>query len=143
MTRWRKTEEDMRASAGGVCADVELHKAFLGRNGLTQWAHVRPRRDDIRYVLRAGCFPRGYRPIPEGGYPAPPHIDHARFYRGPSPAVLVYHPYFKAEEIRPEVEAWARGNGLIAGVYDSGKSWYNPGNTCLVVVTADQFWVAV
>ena len=143
MTRWRKSEDDLRASAGRAASDVEMHKAFLERNGLTQWAFVGPGRDDIGHVLRAGSFPRGYRPIPKGGYPAPPYIDHARFYRGDSPAVLVYHPYFRPEEIRPQVEKWAAENGLTARVFDSGKSWYYPGHTCLVAVTADAFWVAV
>lgn len=122
---------------------MEMHKAFLGRNGLTQWAFVQPGRDDICHVLRAGSFPRGYRPVPEGGHPSPPHIDHARFYRGPSRTALVYHPYFHGEQIRAEVERWGKENGLIARVLDSGKSWYYPGQTCLVVVTADEFWVAV
>lgn len=143
MTRWRRSEDDLRASAGRAASDLEMHRAFLERNGLERWAFYQPRRDHLRHVLEHGSFPRGYRPVPDGGYPAPPCVDHARLYRGDGPAVLVYHPYFAPEQIRGQVEAWAEENGLTAGVYDSAKSWYYPGGTCLVVVTAGTFQVEV
>lgn len=136
MKRWNKIERDLSLSAGRPASDTEMHKRFLRVNGLTEWAYFSHGGDDIVYILQHGRFPPAKRSRPVNGYPFPPYTDHARFYRGIGMPMLVYHPYMPPDEIRGEVEDWGREHSLSASVFDSAKSWYYPGNSALVVITA-------
>lgn len=142
MPKWNKIKRDLEISAGRPASDREMHRAFLEANGLREWSFVSAGFDDIPYILEHGRTHNGYRHLRDGHQP-PPYIDHARYYRGMGLPVLVYHPYAIPDSIREEVEAWAKDEGLVAKVYDSGKSWYYPGSTCLVVIAAPGVEVVV
>lgn len=142
MKRWNKIGADIAVSAGRPASNEELHRIFLETNGLTEWAFVQAGFDDIPYILKRGRFPGGQRTYGEKSL-APPRIDHARYYRGHGPALLVYHPYVEPDALCPEVETWAQGRGLRGRVYGADKSWYYPGKTCLVVIAPEEMEVAV
>lgn len=62
----------------------------------------------------------------------PPHVDHYSLWLSMGRAVrFVYCPYRKADEIRAEVEAWARPLGLSVIVSGPDASIYAFG-TCMV-----------
>ena len=62
-----------------------------------------------------------------------PYRDHLLIFKNPKSKTccLVYIPYYKASDIKKEVEEWAETLGLKADVYD--ESWYNE-NTCTIFV---------
>lgn len=136
MTKWNKIGSDLDITGGRPASDREMHKAFLEANGLTEWAYFSHGWDDLQYILTHGRFPPARRKRPDDGFPCPPYIDHARLYRGRGLPVLAYHPYLLADEIRPQVAEWGKEHQLIGRVFDSDKSWYYPGSTALVIITA-------
>lgn len=81
-------------------------------------------------------------------YEQPPYIDHANYFKNPKTGLvcLTYNPYQSAKTLetshpespfddrRKSVYEWAEENGLYAELYD--YSWYFPGATCFVVISA-------
>lgn len=64
-------------------------------------------------------------------------FDHVFFFKNDTTKEvwLTSQPYSSIEHIREKVLAWCEENGLKAELFDESHSWYNPGLTCLLVIT--------
>ena len=140
MRRWRDIEEDLALTARRPAGDPAMHRAFVEKNGITEWAFVPHRADSLPYILRTARFPAGCRRYPLEGFDLgpPPGLDHGRLYRNADrgEAHLVYHPYSLAEDEQSRLTAWCAAADAVALVLPRARSWYALGRTLLVVVTA-------
>lgn len=64
-----------------------------------------------------------------------PHSDHFMAYKSRNGTVLyVSQPYQSPNGIENELKEWAQRRGLAVEIYNSEYSWYNPGETCLIIL---------
>lgn len=66
-------------------------------------------------------------------------VDHVRAYRDRRRKVyIISQPYADPDELRPKLESWAERRGLRVDVRGKDESWYYPGETCLIIITAGE-----
>ena len=140
MKHWREIESDLEATRRRSVSSLALHRAFVDLNGIQEWAFVPNRTDYNPYILHNGKVPAGRGRDPLGGRDlgAPPGLDHGRLYRSADgrAAHLVYHPYSLTEEEAARLADWTDAAGAVSVILPAERSWYYPGQTLLVIVTA-------
>ena len=140
MTRWRPIAEDLEMTEKRPAGNLEMHRRFVELNGITEWAFVPNRADQIPYILRDGRFPAGYRRYPMEGfdYGPPPGLDHGRLYRGKEHkgAALVWHPYQDPADVWTQLIDWAKAAGVVLLAMGKDRSWYYPGGTYLLAAAS-------
>lgn len=110
----------------------EIFTAWAGARGVTHWMPAGSMLDT------PGILKGGRRLALAGN--VPPRLDHGAYFKNQRTGAvwLVYHPYCKPGDILEAAEAYARENELVSFVWGEHLSWYYPGGTCMVVMTAKQ-----
>lgn len=105
-------------------------KRFVELNGFTRYC--RPVPQDFARFLKTGRSTYGY---PHIISEYPPATDHARVFKNTltGTVCMVSQPYNRLQSITDEAELWAQEHGLIVDLYDTDRSWYYPGSTCLII----------
>ncbi len=85
---------------------------------------------DIPAFITGEIIPRKHRIINR-----PPYNDHAMQFKDVyGNLYYTYHPYKTTEDIEDDVLMWARRNDIKAEIFNPELSWYNPGETCLIIL---------
>lgn len=136
MKRWRPIAEDLEMTEKRPAGSLEMHRRFVELNGITEWAFVPNRADQIPHILREGKFPTGHRRYPMDGfdYGPPPGLDHGRIYRGRGRqgAVLVWHTYQNPADVDAQLIDWTEAADVLTLVIGREGSWYYPGRTYML-----------
>lgn len=110
--------------------DKEAFDKFLKENKIVSYSR-HPQMVSWEFFLTKGKDV-GLRHYNEG---EPPRNDHGYAFKNENQEVFyVYQPYFTVSEIEDEVKSWAKKLNLEYLIFDKEHSWYNKGNTCLVVI---------
>lgn len=110
--------------------DKENFNKFLKENNIVSFSRY-PKMVSWEFFLTKGKGV-GSKHYNEG---QPPKNDHGYAFKNDKQEVFyVYQPYFSVNEIEKEVESWAKKLDLGYLILDKDYSWYNKGNTCLVVI---------
>lgn len=115
-----------------------FNEDFAVKNGFTRASYY-CNEECIEKILKSGTYASyGYFKHPRESVP---YLDHPLLYKNPKEkkCCLVYLPYMPADDIRLEVEQWAKSKGLKAELYP--KSWYS--HACLVIISLPDVHVLV
>lgn len=110
--------------------DKETFNKFLQENNIVSYSR-HPQMVSWEFFLTKGKDV-GLVHFNEG---LPPRDDHGYAFKNDKQEVFyIYQPYFSVNEIENEVKSWAKNLNLECLILDKRHSWYNKGNTCLVVI---------
>ena len=127
---YQLTSDVIHQFHGGKEFDPKRLKAFVEANGFTRYCQ--PGRQAYHKFLTTGRNTGGYTQI---NYELPPAFDHGRAFKNTRTGVVcvVSQPYNYLHTVAEECKLWAKERGIAVDLYDSDKSWYYPGSTCLII----------
>ncbi len=125
------------ATGGAEKTDINIFKTWATKYGIIKWRMLSL---PLKWILfiKYGKVTPDYGgslcwPDEECGHWA----DHIRAFKDNKGKVyIVCQPYLEPAELRTKLELWARRRGLHVEIHDKSESWYYPGETCLIVITA-------
>ena len=128
---WEKVnEKNLNNLYGYYHYDKELFNDFLKNNHIISF-RKKPLMVSWEFFLTKGKDV-GLKHYNEG---IPPKNDHGYGFKNEKHEVFyIYQPYFAPNEIEDEVKNWANKLNLGYKILDKDKSWYNKGQTCLVLI---------
>lgn len=137
---WRTIESYMEYGLRASKSDKRLFDEWAEGKDIVRWTYGPNELVDLPRFLRTGrrcyvpgAFRKGFRTE------LPPRMDHVAMFKSRTGKCwLTYQPYQNPDDLRLIVDDWAERHGLHAVVYGKDKSWYYPGNACLVVIDAPE-----
>lgn len=135
MYRWQSVENSLwHLSEQGD----QLYKKFIQAFGFTHqsWGFA------IRNYKRLLWGNKGYN-AGNGWFEYIPHKDHLTVFRtrGTKRIVCVFHPYLWGEQEDNDLQEWANTRDLVYVVFPPEFSFYNPGNTYMVLIMSPVTYV--
>lgn len=129
---WNNINNYAKEAYGCNTFDTDLLDQWLDGKNVRTWSIGR--NYNVPNYLITGRSTVGF---PKHFENIPPYFDHATFFKSTNPLKiwLVYHPYREIEDIRNEIEKWGAKENLSVSFFASEYSWYNKGNTSMVVIT--------
>lgn len=141
MANWRSTtEENLRYIYHQQESDYDMLREFIRINGFNRM--LSSYYSDCVSIIRHGKV--SSRIIRDRDENLAPYQDHCVFYKNTITGkyCLTYAPYEPIEDIREEVEAWAKRYGFAVDFYDPHRCWYS-NSTCFVVIRLPDVTVKV
>lgn len=128
--KWRPIEEYVKSIELSKNGSTDILSLWIKKRKIIRYTTANPGIDypaTIKTGLRKYDF--------KGRTEAPPFLDHGRLFKGKDRRVwLAYHSYYPKKRVKELVIPWARKKGLTVSIYGPNKSWYYPGETCLVIM---------
>lgn len=113
-------------------SDRAIHKKFIEENHIVAYKKEIGRHSTIKNFFENDGKVAGHNYDPLSAYGAP--FDHYCFYRTKTGEILlVMHPYQLLKDGESNLSRLF-DNDFEIQILESTKSWYNPGNTLMIVV---------